>query len=59
MARRHVSPMVWILLAVASATISLLSAFGIILATDTVGRIIFAAAWAAIAIVWLGRFFSS
>ncbi|MBN1858835.1 hypothetical protein JW848_06485 [Candidatus Bipolaricaulota bacterium] len=57
MARRHVNPLAWILLAVVSAAISLLSALGVILASDTVGRVISAVAWAALAIVWLGRYF--
>ena len=59
MAQRRARRIVWILLAIVSVGISVLSGFGVILGHDTVGRILFAVAWAAVAVAWLGRYFAS
>ena len=59
MVQRRVRRIVWILLAFVSVGISVLSGFGVILGHDTVGRILFAVAWGAVAVAWLGRYFAS
>lgn len=54
--RRSVGPVVWVSLAGVSFLIAALSAFGVILSNDIVGRLIFATAWGAIGIAWTGRY---
>lgn len=48
--------MICLSLAGVSFVIAALSAFGVILANDTVGRMIFATVWGAIGIAWTGRY---
>ena len=47
---------VWLLLAGVSFSVAALAAFGVVLASDVVGRLIFATAWGAIGIAWTGRY---
>lgn len=54
--RRSVDPVVWSLLAGISFSVATLSAFGVILSSDVVGRLIFATAWGAIGLAWTGRY---
>ena len=54
--RRSAGPVIWLLLAGISSFIASLSAFGVILSNDVVGRLIFAIAWGAIGMAWTGRY---
>jgi hypothetical protein len=54
--RQSVGPVVWLLLAGISFSVATLSACGVILANDIVGRLIFATTWGAIGLAWTGRY---
>ena len=53
----RISPRLSLVMAAIAFVVAALSASGLILATDTTGRIIFTAVWAFLGIVWLGNYF--
>ena len=50
-------PIVWLLLAAVSFVIAGLAGFGVILARDPGGRLIYAGLWGMVGLVWLARFY--
>ena len=57
MKERSRGSVVWLFLAAISFFIALLAAFGVILASDGTGRLIYGVLWGLIGLGWLGRYF--
>jgi hypothetical protein len=53
---KKIPPEMYLLLTVICLAVAVVSAAGLVLKTDTVGRTIFTAVWALLGFVWLGQF---
>ncbi len=56
MAEQGARRIVWVLLAAVCFAIALLAAFGVILARDDTGRIIYGVVWSLLGVSWLARY---
>lgn len=57
MAKQGKGPIVWILLAAVCFVVAALAGAGMILRSDSIGRLIYGVLWSLIGVSWLGRYF--